>query len=72
MGSMIVGANGFWFVIIAFQFYPLNHSVVKMDPQYPCKPWEKIHKDSSALWSGFHAMDAFLDPVCSMCGNRGE
>jgi len=50
-------------VILAFQFYPLNHSVVRMDPQYPCKPWEKIHKDGG-FWSGFHAMDTFLDPVC--------
>lgn len=60
---MIVGANGFG-SILAFQFYPLNHSVVRMDPGYPCKPWEKIHKDGSALWSGFKAMDTFLDPVC--------
>ncbi|RPA94881.1 hypothetical protein L873DRAFT_1813697, partial [Choiromyces venosus 120613-1] len=47
---------------VSFQFYPLNHSVVRMDPEYPCKPWEKIHKDGVALWSGFKAMDAFLDP----------
>lgn len=50
-------------MILAFQFYPLNHSVVRMDPQYPCKPWEKIHKDGG-FWSGFNAMDTFLDPVC--------
>ncbi|PWW73725.1 hypothetical protein C7212DRAFT_299562, partial [Tuber magnatum] len=47
---------------VSFQFYPLNHSVVRMDPEYPCKPWEKIHKDGSAFWSGFQAMDTFLDP----------
>ncbi|CAZ83246.1 unnamed protein product [Tuber melanosporum] len=47
---------------ITFQFYPLNHSVARMDPEYPCKPWEKIHRDGTPIWSGFHAMDTFLDP----------
>lgn len=46
---------------VTFQFYPLNHSVVRMDPEYPCKPWEKIHK-GGGFWTGFQAMDTFMDP----------
>ncbi|KAG0637629.1 hypothetical protein HOY80DRAFT_247324 [Tuber brumale] len=46
---------------VTFQFYPLNHSVARMDPGYPCKPWEKIHKDGTPIWTGFYPMDTFSD-----------
>jgi len=47
---------------ITFLFYPLNHSVVKMDPEFPCKPYEMIHSKGTGFWSGFQFLQAFRDP----------
>lgn len=50
---------------IAFQFYPTNHSVVRMDPAWPCKPYELVNpKDAhGGWWSGFKDVATFMDPV---------
>lgn len=49
----------------AFQFYPTNHSVVRMDPAWPCKPYELVNpKDPhGGWWSGFRDVATFMDPV---------
>ncbi|KAI5838453.1 hypothetical protein DFP73DRAFT_565044 [Morchella snyderi] len=44
--------------IVSFQFFPQNHSVVRMDPDYPCIPWETYNfGKGSGWWSHFYPVD---------------
>src|ERR1700749_4188855 len=46
---------------INFQFFPLNHSVVRAEYNYPCIPYEMTGKGKVGFFSGFHPVDAILD-----------
>ncbi|KIW75170.1 hypothetical protein Z517_11942 [Fonsecaea pedrosoi CBS 271.37] len=48
---------------VEFDFYPLNHSVVRAEYMYPCIPYELTGVDKVGFYSGFHPVDAILsDP----------
>ncbi|KAL5465247.1 hypothetical protein PMIN06_000729 [Paraphaeosphaeria minitans] len=47
--------------IIEFDFYPVNHSVVRAEYEHPCIPYEMTGRDKVGFWSGFLAPDAVLD-----------
>ncbi|KAF2221363.1 hypothetical protein BDZ85DRAFT_169882, partial [Elsinoe ampelina] len=38
---------------VVFEFYPLNHSVVRADYRYPCIPYEDTGADRRGFFSGF-------------------
>ncbi|OAG03953.1 uncharacterized protein CC84DRAFT_1149715, partial [Paraphaeosphaeria sporulosa] len=49
--------------IVEFDFYPVNHSVIRAEYEHPCIPYEMTGRGKVGFWSGFHAPDALLgDP----------
>jgi plastocyanin len=38
---------------VLFEFFPSNHSVVKMDPSTPCIPYEYTNPGGASFYSGF-------------------
>ncbi|KAK8247124.1 hypothetical protein IWZ00DRAFT_34340 [Phyllosticta capitalensis] len=49
--------------IIQFQFYPVNHSIVRAEYGYPCVPYEMTGVGKVGFYSGFRPVDAILDDV---------
>ncbi|KAK7631240.1 hypothetical protein IWX48DRAFT_524906, partial [Phyllosticta citricarpa] len=47
--------------IIQFQFYPVNHSIVRAEYGYPCVPYEMTGVGKVGFYSGFRPVDAILD-----------
>ncbi|KAF2002362.1 hypothetical protein P154DRAFT_574306 [Amniculicola lignicola CBS 123094] len=47
--------------IVEFRFYPQNHSVVRAEYGYPCIPYEMTGADKKGFFTGFNAVDKFLD-----------
>lgn len=47
--------------ILEFNFYPLNHSVVRADYGYPCIPYEKTGPSRQGFFSEFHPVKNVLD-----------
>ncbi|RMZ73453.1 extracellular serine-rich [Pyrenophora seminiperda CCB06] len=45
---------------IAFDFYPLNHSVVRAEYGFPCIPYEMTGPNKTGFFSGFNAVDTVL------------
>lgn len=48
---------------IEFDFYPVNHSVVRAEYKYPCIPYEATEASKKGFFSGFYPVDAVLDSV---------
>jgi hypothetical protein len=46
---------------IEFDFYPLNHSVVRAEYGFPCIPYEMTGSDKTGFFSGFNMVDKVLD-----------
>ncbi|KZM21025.1 uncharacterized protein EKO05_0011131 [Ascochyta rabiei] len=46
---------------IQFDFYPLNHSVVRAEYGFPCVPYEMTGTDKKGFFSGFRPVDRVLD-----------
>ncbi|OAP58447.1 hypothetical protein AYL99_07537 [Fonsecaea erecta] len=70
---------------VEFDFYPLNHSVIRAAYMYPCVPYELTGPDRVGFFSGFYPVDAILgdppkwtllindtDPVFYYCGAPGS
>ncbi|KAL7268894.1 hypothetical protein RUND412_008463 [Rhizina undulata] len=52
--------------IIRFEFYPVNHSVVRMDYNSPCVPYGLVNPGYTGwIWSGFMPVAQFLNPAPS-------
>ncbi|KAK7534050.1 uncharacterized protein J3D65DRAFT_700665 [Phyllosticta citribraziliensis] len=47
--------------IIQFQFYPVNHSIVRAEYGYPCVPYEMTGVGKAGFYSGFRPVDAILN-----------
>jgi plastocyanin len=47
--------------IVEFDFYPLNHSVVRAEYGFPCIPYEMAGSDKTGFFSGFNSVDRVLD-----------
>ncbi|KAF2437827.1 hypothetical protein P171DRAFT_173807 [Karstenula rhodostoma CBS 690.94] len=47
--------------IVEFDFYPVNHSVIRAEYEHPCIPYEMTGRGKTGFWSGFHATDVVLD-----------
>ncbi|KAJ4985925.1 extracellular serine-rich protein [Stagonosporopsis vannaccii] len=47
--------------IIEFDFYPLNHSVVRAEYGFPCIPYEMTGSGKNGFFSGFNPVDRVLD-----------
>lgn len=47
--------------IIEFDFYPLNHSIVRAEYGFPCIPYEMTGSNKEGFFSGFHPVDKVLD-----------
>ncbi|KAI2483607.1 hypothetical protein Ptr902_05924 [Pyrenophora tritici-repentis] len=45
---------------IEFDFYPLNHSVVRAEYGFPCIPYEMIGNNKKGFFSGFKPVNAIL------------
>jgi hypothetical protein len=45
---------------VEFQFFPLNHSVVRAEYTYPCIPYEMVNPGKQGFFSGFKPVDAVL------------
>ena len=50
---------------VEFQFFPVNHSVVRAEYLFPCIPYEMTGFGKKGFFSGFHPVDAFLHDVSS-------
>lgn len=46
---------------IEFDFYPLNHSIVRAEYGYPCIPYEMTGSGKTGFFSGFNRVDKILD-----------
>lgn len=46
---------------IEFDFYPLNHSVVRAEYGFPCIPYEMTGSGKKGFFSGFNPVDKVLD-----------
>ncbi|KAF2125080.1 hypothetical protein P153DRAFT_400574 [Dothidotthia symphoricarpi CBS 119687] len=46
--------------IVEFRFYPLNHSVVRAEFEYPCIPYEMTGSSKKGFHSGFFPVDKVL------------
>ncbi|KAF9693922.1 hypothetical protein EKO04_007808 [Ascochyta lentis] len=46
---------------IEFDFYPLNHSVVRAEYGFPCIPYEMTGSNKKGFFSGFRPVDKVLD-----------
>lgn len=51
-------AVGDW---IEFDFYPLNHSIVRAEYGFPCIPYEMTGSGKKGFFSGFNPVDKVLD-----------
>ncbi|ORY07680.1 hypothetical protein BCR34DRAFT_590234 [Clohesyomyces aquaticus] len=71
--------------IIEFRFFPVNHSIVRAEYQFPCIPYEMTGKGKVGFFSGFHPVDAILsdppkwsikindtDPIFFYCSAKGS
>lgn len=60
--------------IIEFDFYPLNHSVVRSEYGFPCIPYEMTGTNKKGFFSGFNPVDKVLDspPKYSLRINDSE
>ncbi|KAF2999740.1 hypothetical protein E8E13_004543 [Curvularia kusanoi] len=47
--------------LIEFDFYPLNHSIVRAEYGFPCIPYEMTGSDKKGFFSGFKPVDKVLD-----------
>lgn len=47
--------------IIEFDFYPLNHSIVRAEYGFPCIPYEMTGSSKKGFYSGFYPVDKVLD-----------
>lgn len=47
--------------IVEFDFYPLNHSIVRAEYGFPCIPYEMTGFGKTGFFSGFHPVDKVLD-----------
>ncbi|KIW89284.1 uncharacterized protein Z519_10137 [Cladophialophora bantiana CBS 173.52] len=70
---------------VEFNFYPLNHSVIRAEYLYPCVPYELTGADKVGFFSGFYPVDAILsdppkwtllindtNPIFYYCGAQGS
>ncbi|PNS13824.1 DNA-directed RNA polymerase III subunit rpc1 [Sphaceloma murrayae] len=48
---------------VVFEFYPLNHSVVRADYRYPCVPYETSGSKRQGFYSGFFPVDRIGDDM---------
>lgn len=46
---------------VEFDFYPLNHSVVRAEYGFPCIPYEMAGPGRTGFFSGFSPVDTVLD-----------
>lgn len=46
---------------VEFEFYPLNHSIVRAEYGFPCIPYEMTGSNKSGFFSGFRPVDKVLD-----------
>jgi len=46
---------------IEFDFYPLNHSIVRAEYGFPCIPYEMTGSGKTGFFSGFNPVDKVLD-----------
>ncbi|PSK57895.1 hypothetical protein B9Z65_9097 [Elsinoe australis] len=46
---------------VVFEFYPLNHSVVRADYRYPCVPYESTGANREGFFSGFLPVNTITD-----------
>lgn len=47
--------------IVEFNFYPLNHSIVRAEYGFPCIPYEMTGSHKTGFFSGFNPVDKVLD-----------
>jgi plastocyanin len=47
--------------IVEFDFYPLNHSVVRAEYGFPCIPYDMTGSEKTGFFSGFRPVDKVLD-----------
>lgn len=47
--------------IIEFNFYPLNHSIVRAEYGFPCIPYEMTGSGKTGFFSGFNPVDKVLN-----------
>lgn len=47
--------------ITEFEFYPLNHSIVRAEYGFPCIPYEMTGSGKTGFFSGFNPVDKVLD-----------
>lgn len=51
--------------VVEWDFYPLNHSVVRAAYGFPCIPYENTAQNRTGFFSGIHLLDNGIpDPVC--------
>ena len=46
---------------VEFDFYPLNHSVVRAEYGFPCIPYEMTGMGKTGFFSGFNPVDKVID-----------
>ena len=75
----VVGAYTFFFILLLgnlrtndvfnteFDFYPVNHSVVRSDWGFPCVPYEDLGRGRVGFFSGFQPVDSILTNVSINC-----
>ena len=51
--------------IVTFEFFPLNHSVVRAQYRYPCIPYEDVVVGQEGFFSGLIPVSDILDDVRS-------
>ncbi|KAJ8117392.1 hypothetical protein OPT61_g1389 [Boeremia exigua] len=47
--------------IIEFNFYPVNHSIVRAEYEFPCIPYEMTGSSKQGFFSGFNPVDSVMD-----------